>query len=509
MEMFFNSVNRIFDFIVPVADFLWDFPTNFSWYSSIPILGKFSLALILLLGSGIYFTYKTGFVQCRRFKTGFKILKEKKKSEIGISPMASLLLSSAMRIGPGNIMGVTGAVSVGGPGAIFWMWVSAFFGMATAFVESTLAQIFKEKKGEDYVGGMPFYGQKIFGNKRGVGIFLAIIFIIYALFCIPPQTFNLFTSLSSVAETITGVTYDRQSLVYYAIGILVVLAVAITVLGGIKRVTKVTDVLVPVMAIIYIGVILIIILFNIDKIPYFFAEVFKGAFKPQAIFGGAFGVALSQGIKRGLMSNEAGQGTITMAAAVARNNHPVEQGFVQAIGVFIDTMVMCTLTGFVIVMASLWNGATVEAWQTISAGKLNVFLTSVQSLVPGTSFDALVTVILSLCYGLFAFTTLIGFVLFAEISGNVISRKKSFIMSIRCLGALIFVPFGALTVLSGLELGNLWYISDLVNIMVVYCNIPILLFGCNIVFKALKNYNQDSDKRFVSLDIGVESEIWK
>lgn len=280
-------------------------------------------------------------------------------------------------------------------------------------------------------------------------------------------------------------------------------------LGGIKRVTKVTDVLVPVMAIIYIGVILIIILFNIDKIPYFFAEVFKGAFKPQAIFGGAFGVALSQGIKRGLMSNEAGQGTITMAAAVARNNHPVEQGFVQAIGVFIDTMVMCTLTGFVIVMASLWNGATVEAWQTISAGKLNVFLTSVQSLVPGTSFDALVTVILSLCYGLFAFTTLIGFVLFAEISGNVISRKKSFIMSIRCLGALIFVPFGALTVLSGLELGNLWYISDLVNIMVVYCNIPILLFGCNIVFKALKNYNQDSDKRFVSLDIGVESEIWK
>ena len=509
MEVFFNSVNKVFDFIVPVADFLWDFPTNFQWYANIPILGKFSLALLLLLGSGIYFTYKTGFVQCKRFKTGFKILKEKKSSETGISPMASLLLSSAMRIGPGNIMGVTGAVSVGGPGAIFWMWVSAFFGMATAFVESTLAQIFKEKKNDEYIGGMPYYGQKIFGNKRWVGIFLSIIFIIYALFCIPPQTFNLFTSLSSVAETITGTVYDRQSIVYYVIGIIVVVTVAATVLGGIKRVTKVTDVLVPIMAVIYIGVILIIVAINYDKIPFFFAQVFKGAFKPQAIFGGAFGIALSQGIKRGLMSNEAGQGTITMAAAVAENKHPVEQGFVQSIGVFIDNIVMCNLTGFIVVMASIWTGSTAEAWQVTSAAKLNVFLTSVQNLVPGTAFDSTVTVILSICYGLFAFTTLIGFILFAEISGNIISRSKKFIMSIRCVGALVFVPFGALTVLSGLELGNLWYISDLVNIMVVYCNIPILLFGCNIVFKALKNYNEKgSGKKFNSMDIGIKTDLW-
>lgn len=509
MTEIFNAVNRFFEFIVPITDFLWDFPTNIDWYSKIPVLGGMSLAVILLLGTGIYFTFKTSFVQCKRFKRGIKILAQKKSSEIGVSPLASFLLSSAMRIGPGNIVGVTGAISVGGPGTLFWMWLSAFFGMATAFSEAVLAQVFKERKGDEFVGGLPFYGKRILGNKRWIGIILSIIFIVYALFCIPAQTFNIITSLGSIAETVTGSPIDRQSSVYYTITILLIISVAATVFGGIRRVTKVTDRLVPIMAIVYIGITIIVIAFNLDKVPYFFTSVFKGAFTPEAIFGGAFGIALSQGIKRGLMSNEAGQGTITMAAAVANNSHPAEQGFVQAIGVFLDTMIICTMTGFVVVMASVWNGVGAAAWETIRSAKLPLYLTSLQNLIPGTSFDGMITVIVSLCYALFAFTTLIGMILFAEISGNFISRSKKFITSLRALGALIFVPFGCLTVLSGLELGNLWYISDLVNIIVVYANVPILLIGSKIVFKVLDNYNKTDGGKFCSMDIGIETDYWK
>jgi AGCS family alanine or glycine:cation symporter len=508
MEGFFNSINKIFEFIVPIADFLWDFPTNFQWYSNIPIVGNFSLAILILVGAGLYFTFKMGFVQCTKFKKGLKILVDKKSRETGITPLASFLLSSAMRIGPGNIVGVTGAISVGGPGAIFWMWVSAFFGMATAFVEAVLAQIFKEKKDDEFVGGLPFYGMKILGNKRSIGVMLAILFIVYAMFCIPAQTFNIVTSLGSIVETMTGQVYERQSLVYYVIVILLIVSVTVTVFKGIKGVTKVTDKMVPVMALIYVGITLVIILFNLDKVPLFFKAVFAGAFKPQAIFGGAFGVALAQGIKRGLMSNEAGQGTITMAAATADNDHPVEQGLVQALGVFLDTMVIATMTGIVVVMASLWAADSGVAWESIKGSKLTVYLTSVQYLIPGTAFDSIATIVISLCYGLFAFTTLLGMILFAEISGNFISRSKKCINTIRGLGALVFVPFGCLTVLAGLELGNLWYISDLVNILVVYANVPILLLGCKIVFKALDNYNSTNGAKFNSLDIGIETSCW-
>ncbi|EYE88905.1 sodium:alanine symporter [Fervidicella metallireducens AeB] len=508
MQAFFEGINKFFEFIVPIADFLWDFPTNYHWYASIPILGKFTFAILLLVGTGIFFTIKTRFVQITHFKKGLNILIKKKSSGTGTSPLTAFLLSSAMRVGPGNIMGVTGAISIGGPGAMFWMWVSAFFGMATAFAEAVLSQIFKEKEGNEYVGGLPFYGMKVLGNKRWVGVILSVIFIIYALFSIPGQTFHLFTALGSVADTLAGTTFDRQSSVYYGIGIFLIVSVALTVLGGLKRVTKVTDIMVPIMAVIYTVIILILILLNINLIPYFLKAVFAGAFKPDAMFGGAFGIALAQGIKRGLMSNEAGQGTITMAAAVADNDHPCEQGFVQALGVFLDTMIICSMTGFVIVMAHVWTGDSGVAWDSIKASKLTVYLTSIQYLVPGTALDSIIKAILSLCYGLFAFTTLIGLVLFAEISGNFISRGKKFIMGIRLAGALFFVPFGVLTVLAGLELGNLWYISDFVNIMVVYANVPILLVGSGIIFKAWNNYLSTNGGRFVSNEIKIDTPIW-
>lgn len=510
MYKIFEAINSFFDFIVPIADFMWDFPTNYAWYANIPILGKFTFAILLLVGSGIYFTIKTRFVQVTHFSTGIKIMMTKKSSALGISPLGAFMLSSATRIGAGNIMGVTGAISVGGPGALFWMWVSAFFGMATAFVEAVLAQIYKEKGSGEYVGGLAFYGQKILGDKRIIGVILSIIFIVYALFSVPGQIFHIFTALGSVADTVAGTTFERTSSVYMTIGMVILITVAVTIFGGIKRVTKVADYAVPVMGGIYTLVVLILILLNLNQLPYFFKAVFIGAFSPDALFGGAFGVALAQGIKRGLMSNEAGQGTITIAAAVSENDHPCEQGFIQAIGVFLDTMIICSMTGFLVVMAHVWTGDAGVAWDTIQNSKITVFLTSAKYLVPGVAMDNIVTIILSLSYALFAFTSLIGLICFAEISANLISRNRFFINGIRSIGAFILVPFGILTVLAGLELGNLWYISDFVNIMVVYANVPILLVGCNKVFKVLDHYNKTGGARFIASEAGIDldTDIW-
>ena len=203
MQALFQSINSIFSFIGPLSDFLWDFPTNFEWYANIPILGNFSFAIILLVGSGIFFSFKLGFMQVTHFKKGIDIMTEKRSVETGISPMAAFLLSSAMRVGPGNIIGVTGAIAVGGPGALFWMWISAFFGMAIAYMEAVLAQIFKEKKGDEFVGGLPFYGRKLLGNKVWIGVFLSVLYILYALCCLPAQGFNVVSSIGTMAEIIT------------------------------------------------------------------------------------------------------------------------------------------------------------------------------------------------------------------------------------------------------------------------------------------------------------------
>ena len=155
-----QSIDAFFANIVPIGDLLWVFPQNFDWYAKIPIVGNFPFAILLLVGMGIFFTVKTKGVQFRFFKRGMKVLTRKKRDSVGVSPLAAFMLSTAMRVGPGNIVGVTGAISVGGPGALFWMWLSALFGMASSFIEATLAQIFKEKDNDEFVGGLPYYGQK-------------------------------------------------------------------------------------------------------------------------------------------------------------------------------------------------------------------------------------------------------------------------------------------------------------------------------------------------------------
>ena len=499
MQSVFEAINSVFAFIGPLSDILWDFPTNFEWYRNIPILGNFSFAIILLLGSGIFFSFRLGFMQVTHFKKGVRILTEKRTSETGITPAAAFFLSSAMRVGPGNIIGVTGAIAVGGPGALFWMWVSAFFGMAVAYMEGVLAQIFKEKKDDEFVGGLPFYGRKLLGNKVWIGIFLSVLYILYALCCLPAQGFNVVSSIGRMAEIVTGSTIASNSVFYYVVGALIILLTAGIAFGGIRKVTKWTDKMVPVMAVLYIAVVFILIILNLGRIPYFFETVFGGAFKPEAFFGGVFGTVLAQGVKRGLMSNEAGQGTITMSAAASDAKHPCEQGLLASVGVFLDTIVICTLTGFVVVMAHCWTGENAQAWAALD--KLPKFTESIAVLTPGTAFNAIITFLVTLCFCMFAFTCLLGMISFSEIAANRIRRDRVCINIVRCV-ALFVAAFGILCNIAGLELGNLWAFSDLGNILIVYFNVPIVYVGAKYVFRATKHFRKNDGTPFTSEVIG-------
>ena len=499
MKAIFEAINSVFSFIGPLSDFLWDFPTNFEWYAKIPLLGNLSLAIIVLVGSGLFFSFKLGFVQVTHFRKGVKTLVEKKNVETGISPLASFFLSTAMRVGPGNIIGVTGAIAVGGPGALFWMWISAFFGMATAYMEGTLAQIFKENKEDEFVGGLPFYGRKLLGNKVWIGVFLSLLYILYALCCLPAQGFNVVSSVGRIAEAATGNTIASDSMFYYIVGAVVVVLTAVIAFGGIKKVSKWTDKMVPVMAVVYVITVIVLVIINFTRIPFFFSAVFSGAFAPEAIFGGAFGTVLAQGVKRGLMSNEAGQGTITMPAAAADAEHPCEQGVVSPLGGVLDTIVICTLTGFVVVMAHCWIGGGSEAWMALD--KLPMFTESVATLTPGTALNAVMSIMVSLCFCLFAFTCLLGMISFSEIVANRISTSEVCINIVRVI-CLFVAAFGIVCNIAGLELGNLWAFSDLGNILIVYFNVPIVFVGAKYVFRATKHFKKNDGTPFTSEVIG-------
>ena len=504
METILNVITTVCGKIQVVSDLFWDFPTNFDWYANIPILGNFSLAIILLIGSGIYFSIRLRFIQVRKFKRGIEVLKTS-KAKTGISPLASFFLSTAMRVGPGNILGVTGAVSVGGPGALLWMWISAFFGMSTAFVESTLSQIFKERKDDEYVGGMAFYGRRLLKNSAIVGGVLSLMYIIYALLCFPAQGFNTVSAMGQIASIVSGTTLPTTHAVYWIGFVIVIIATISVSFGGTKKISHVTDILVPIMAIVYVLTVVVLILLNITRIPWFFYAVFTEAFKPEAVFGGAFGIALMQGVKRGLMSNEAGQGTITMPAAASDANHPCDQGCVQAIGVFLDTIVICTLTGFVVIMGRVWLTENGAAWMEL--GKLEKYLASAAELTPGTAFNTVVTLLISLCFGLFAFTCLLGFMSFSEICANRISRSKVFINVIRVLD-IIVICFGMLTSIVGMDLGALWDLSDFANILIAYCNIPLLYIGFKYVKKAQLHYEKEDGTPFTSDVVGIDVNVW-
>ena len=245
------------------------------------------------------------------------------------------------------------------------------------------------------------------------------------------------------------------------------------------------------MAVTYFIIALFLIGINLDKVPYFFTAVFAGAFSPEAIFGGAMGIALQQGIKRGLMSNEAGQGTVTMAAAAADAKHPVEQGFIQSFGVFVDTFVICTISGFLVIIANVWNLDGFD-FMALRSDKLGYFITSLKVLSPGM-LEKPIQFLVALCYGMFAFSTILGMIAFIEVSATEISRNKAFLNIMKLISSLVFIPFGVACVWSGAELDNIWIISDLTNIMMVYINVPLIIMGFKYTQIALKDYEEKGD----------------
>ena len=487
-----------------LADIVWEFPTNVDGYASLPIIGELPLVIILLVGTGVYFTCNLRFVQIRYFRYGLNVLMDRQTEKQGISPLASFLLSTAMRVGPGNILGVTGAVSTGGPGALFWMWLSAFFGMATAFVESTLAQIYKDRRGDEFVGGMPCYGRKLLGGTAIVGGALGFLYIIYALLCIPAQGFNTISAMVAVTQNVTGIHMAADSLPVWGFFLLLMGITTFSAFGGLRRVTHITDILVPVMAVVYVSAVLVMVVMNLDLLPWFFYTVVTEAFRPEPVFGGALGIAVSQGIKRGLMSNEAGQGTLSMPAAVSHAKHPCDQGIIQSIGVFLDTMVICTLTGFVLIMGQAWLKDGAGAW--FEMGRLEKFLASCEQMLGSGEGFGLAALVVSVCFGMFAFTCLLSFLSFSEICARQISDHKAFIAAVRLIN-LSVLAFGMMTNMAGLDLSALWNLSDFANIVMVCCNLPLLYMGYSRVKKSFEHFEL-REGAFDSEVLGEQVSVW-
>ena len=275
--------------------------------------------------------------------------------------------------------------------------------------------------------------------------------------------------------------------------------------GGIKRVTKACDIVVPIMTSIYILTVISLILYNYENVPYFFHVVFEGAFTPDAMFGGALGITLVQGVKRGLMSNEAGQGTITMAAGVAGAKHPCEQGLVGAVGVFLDTHIICTMTAFIIIMAHRYM-IDPQGWE--AAETYSRFLMSISSMTP-VFLETVISFLLSLCFSMFAYTCVIGMVTFSEISARRISDNPIFVTAIRIL--CIFVSaFGILSSIAGYDLSRMWAFEDLGNIVIVYVNILMLHIGFKYVKLATKHFERYGNVNFISRDvIGIDTPYWR
>lgn len=295
------------------------------------------ILIALLIAAGLYFSFRTKFVQLRLFGESVRILSEPKKDKNSISSFQALMVSTASRVGTGNIVGVTGAIIAGGPGAVFWMWLIALLGGASAFVESTLAQIYKKKGPDGSYGGPAYYIKQALKAPALGGIFAVFLILTYM------GGFNALASFNLTDFVKAYIPYENASLI---IGAVVAVLAGIVIFGGGKRISKATQVMVPIMAVGYIGIALIVVILNIGSLPSVIAGIFADAFDFSAVAGGLFGATIMNGIKRGLYSNEAGIGSAPNAAASADVSHPVKQGLVQMLSVFIDTLLICSATAF-------------------------------------------------------------------------------------------------------------------------------------------------------------------
>ena len=397
--------------------------------------------IIVLVGCGIWFTLSTKFVQLRMLPEMLRVLTEgigsKGSGKEAISSFQAFCVSTASRVGVGNIAGVAIAIVTGGPGAVFWMWVIAFLGCATGFVESTLAQIYKLPRGGGKFHGGPAYYINNALHQSGVAkLFAMLISVTFGLVYVSVQA----NTIALSAQTI-GIDPAVTAAIFLCV------CTALVIFGGMKRIARFTEVLVPVMAGLYLLVALIVVIMHIDQVPAMFALIFHDAFSPQAAVGGGIGTAILTGIKRGLFSNEAGEGSVPNAAATADVSHPVKQGLVQSFGVYVDTWIVCSATAFIVLLSGQYE----------VGGKLTGIALAQASLA--SIFGALAPAAVSFMILLFAFSSIVGNYYYGEINiaffehDPAMNRK---VLNIFRSGVVLMVLFGCLA-----ELTLVWNLADL------------------------------------------------
>ena len=431
--------------------------------------------VFVLVGCGLWFTWRTRFVQFRMVGEMIRLLtdsaidtvetqvkeNESKSNRKHISSFQAFAVSVATRVGTGNLAGVASAIAIGGPGAVFWMWIIALIGSATAFVESTLAQLFKQKHKDSFIGGPAYYIQRGL-HQRWMAVLFAIL-----ITC----QFGL-SNNSIQSNTICGAMQEAFGWSPLWVGAVIAAVSLFIVFGGIHRIAQVSAVLVPVMAISYVVLALVIIGMNIELIPHVFKVIILDAFGIQQIAGGGLGVAIMSGVKRGLFSNEAGEGSAPNVAATASVTHPVKQGLIQALGVFTDTLIVCSCTAFIILISGLYQMPELYG--------IALTQSALQSEVGAAG-----PVFIAVAIFLFAFSTIIGNYYYGEANIRFITPNPMVMTVYRILSAGVMVIFGAM---ASFEL--VWNIVDFFMAFLTACNLTAIVLLGRYAFRLLDDYRK-------------------
>ncbi|MGY8527044.1 alanine/glycine:cation symporter family protein [Paracidovorax citrulli] len=458
-----------------------------------------SPALVYLcLGVGLYFSIRTRFAQVRHFFGMIRLMLDGKSSAEGVSSFQALAMSLSGRVGTGNIAGVATAITFGGPGAVFWMWVMAFLGASTAFVESTLAQIYKENVDGQYRGGPAFYIEKGLGVRWYAWVF-ALATILACGMLMPGVQSN---SIAAGIENSFGVAPSVT-------GAVLVILLGLIIFGGVKRIAKFAEIVVPFMALGYILVACVIVALNIEQLPGVIALILRSAFGLESAFGAVLGLAIQWGVKRGVYSNEAGQGTGPHPSAAAEVSHPAKQGLVQAFSVYVDTLFVCSATAFMILITGAYNvvGPAKEALHAglagIEAGP-GYTQQAVESVLPG--FGA---AFVAIALFFFAFTTIVAYYYIAETNVAYINRKlhrpwTMFLLKVIILAATLYGCVRSSTVA--------WALGDIGVGLMAWLNIVAILILQKPALKALRDYEaqkkQGIDPQFVPGPLGIPNAVF-
>lgn len=445
-------------------------------------------AMICIVGVGLLLSIRTGFLQIRKFPYAMKVtigrmLKKREASDGALTPFQAVCTALAATVGTGNIAGVAGAIAIGGPGAVFWMWISALLGMGTKFAEVVLAVFYREKDANgDWVGGPMYYIKNGLGKKA---YFLAVAYSILGILTVfgtgnATQVNTITTAIDSALFNYNLADRSNAFTINLVIGIIIAILVALILIGGIKRIGRVAEKLVPFMAAMYIIMAIILVLINIKSVPDVFASIFEGAFNPKSVTGGVVGslfLSMRKGVSRGIFSNEAGLGTGSIAHACSDVKHPVQQGLWGIFEVFIDTIVICTLTALVI----LCSGTDIAYGQAAGADlTINGFVATYGNWI--SIFTAV-----ALCC--FAFSTILGWGLYG-------SRCVGFLIGSRFIKPFMVVYAFVAIIGATMDLGLLWDIADTFNGLMIIPNLIAVFMLSGTVVKLTREYFDDGPGKF-------------